>query len=266
MNCNMADDSAHSDPGVPLLVAHRGYAALYPENTLPSCEAALRAGACFIEIDVQLSADGVPVLFHDHNLARTTGHDALITDVDYAFLQTLDAGERQRLGNDHPFTAIPTLAEFAVLLQQWPRTKAFVEIKEESLDIFGRQRVLQQILETLTPVRERCIAISYDADVLGEIQAQAGWRTGWVLHRYDDDSHEQARSLSPDYLICNYTKLDDDRLWPGPWQWMLYEVTEVELALQLYQRGAQLIETMTIATLLEDDILATAACRQGNDQ
>ena len=262
----MAADSSHSDPGVPVLVAHRGYAALYPENTLPGCEAALRAGACFIEIDVQLSADGIPVLFHDHNLQRTTGHDALITDVDLPFLRTLDAGERQRLGNDHPYTAIPTLAEFATLLQQWPRAKAFIEIKEESLEVFGRQRVLQQILDTLTPVQDRCIAISYDAAVLSEITATDGWRTGWVLHRYDDDSHDQATRLSPDFLICNYKKIDTDRLWPGPWQWILYEITEVELAMQLHQRGAQLIETMTIATLLEDDILAKAACRQDNDQ
>ncbi|MGF1546037.1 MAG: glycerophosphodiester phosphodiesterase family protein, partial [Thiotrichales bacterium] len=52
------------------LVAHRGYALRYPENTLPAIEAALAAGARYVEIDVQLSADQVPVLFHDRSLMR----------------------------------------------------------------------------------------------------------------------------------------------------------------------------------------------------
>jgi len=260
----MAANSAESGPGVPTLVAHRGYAALYPENTLPACEAALQAGACYIEIDVQLTADGIPVLFHDHNLLRTTDHDALITDVDYPILRKLNAGERQRLGENSPFTPAPTLAEFAELLRQWPQAQAFIEIKEESLETFGRQRVVRQIVDTLTPVQTRCIAISYDTDVLQDIRALAAWRTGWVLHQYASHDYDLARALSPDYLICNYLKIGTDRLWPGPWQWMLYEVTEVQLAVQLCQRGAHLIETMAIGKLLQDKTLATAACRRRN--
>ena len=53
---------------IPELVAHRGYALHYPENTLIGIEAAIRAGARYVEVDVQLSADKVPVLFHDRTL------------------------------------------------------------------------------------------------------------------------------------------------------------------------------------------------------
>ncbi|ROQ91130.1 glycerophosphodiester phosphodiesterase [Desulfosoma caldarium] len=52
--------------------AHRGGAALGPENTLETAMLGFQAGAHFWELDVQLSADGVPVVIHDETLARTT--------------------------------------------------------------------------------------------------------------------------------------------------------------------------------------------------
>src|SRR5207244_2240185 len=55
---------------LPDLVAHRGYALRYPENTLVALDAAIRAGAKYVELDVQLSKDGFPVLMHDKTLAR----------------------------------------------------------------------------------------------------------------------------------------------------------------------------------------------------
>jgi len=256
----MTRHDSHTTDGIPLLVAHRGYTARYPENTLPGCEAALQAGACYLEIDIQLTADAVPVLCHDHNLLRTTGHDALITDTRSQQLHRLDAAERQRLGNALPPTAIPTLYEFVELLQQWPQAQAFIEIKEESLEVFGLQKVTRQVLDALAPVQARCILISYNADILRSVRQQGDWSTGWVLHDYDQASRDSAHSWLPDYLICNYRKVGDAPLWPGPWQWVLYEITDAKLALELYHRGAQMIETMTIGDLLQDPVLARGRC------
>jgi glycerophosphoryl diester phosphodiesterase len=58
---------------VPELIAHRGWPRRHPENSLPGIEAALMAGAGYVEVDVQLSADRVPVLFHDAGLERLCG-------------------------------------------------------------------------------------------------------------------------------------------------------------------------------------------------
>jgi glycerophosphoryl diester phosphodiesterase len=55
------------------LVAHRGYSAHYPENTMIAARAAIAAGACGIELDVQMCADGRFVVMHDDNLLRTCG-------------------------------------------------------------------------------------------------------------------------------------------------------------------------------------------------
>ena len=56
-----------------LTIAHRGEPVGHVENTLPAIEAALRAGADMVEIDIRLAADGVPVLLHDANLRRIWG-------------------------------------------------------------------------------------------------------------------------------------------------------------------------------------------------
>jgi len=50
---------------IPQLVAHWGFMARYPENSLEGLEASLRAGAPYIELDIQSTADGTLVLFHD---------------------------------------------------------------------------------------------------------------------------------------------------------------------------------------------------------
>lgn len=76
----------------PTIVGHRGFASIAPENTLVSYAEAIRAGAQFVECDVHLTADGVPVVVHDSNLKRTTGFDAEVRDVDSRLISQLDAG------------------------------------------------------------------------------------------------------------------------------------------------------------------------------
>ena len=63
---------------LPKVIGHRGAAAYAPENTLASFREARRRGAAWVEIDVKLTADGVPVLMHDDSLKRTTGVDRLV--------------------------------------------------------------------------------------------------------------------------------------------------------------------------------------------
>ncbi|MFS1882205.1 glycerophosphodiester phosphodiesterase, partial [Vibrio splendidus] len=55
-----------------MLTAHRGAASLAPENTLASIEQAAKVGANWVEIDTQLSADGIPMVFHDKTVNRCT--------------------------------------------------------------------------------------------------------------------------------------------------------------------------------------------------
>lgn len=77
--------------GRPSVIAHRGGSALGPEETLMSLAAAAPF-ADMLELDVHLSADGVPVCLHDDTLKRTTGVDAAVGERSAAELQALDAG------------------------------------------------------------------------------------------------------------------------------------------------------------------------------
>jgi glycerophosphoryl diester phosphodiesterase len=60
---------------LPRVIGHRGAAAYAPENTLASFREARRRGATWVEIDVKLTADGVPIIMHDDSLKRTMGID-----------------------------------------------------------------------------------------------------------------------------------------------------------------------------------------------
>src|SRR5436190_16478043 len=151
---------------LPELVAHRGYRLHYPENTLPAVEAALRAGARFVEIDVQLSRDRVPMVFHDDTLMRVCGVPGAIFDYTAAELKKFRASEYQRFGYRYATTRIPTLEEFAELLARHAGVTGFVELKQESLTRFGVDDMLARVCAVLAGVRDRAVIISYALDAL----------------------------------------------------------------------------------------------------
>jgi glycerophosphoryl diester phosphodiesterase len=76
----------------PLIIAHRGYMARYPENTLAAFRAAMDAGVDMIELDVVLSKDRRLVVIHDDSLGRTTNGTGLVRDHTLTELKKLDAG------------------------------------------------------------------------------------------------------------------------------------------------------------------------------
>lgn len=111
--------------------AHRGASAYAPENTLASFYLGWQMGANGIETDVQRSADGVLVLFHDDNLMRIAGLPMAIHDLTYAELLALDLGK----GKDEKYAGerIPTLEEF--LRHFGGKELHFaIEIKEEGVE------------------------------------------------------------------------------------------------------------------------------------
>jgi glycerophosphoryl diester phosphodiesterase len=79
-------------PRRPLRVAHRGASARAPENTLAAFKEAIRLDADAIEIDVHLSADGVPVVIHDDTVDRTTNGRGPVASIACRDLKRLDAG------------------------------------------------------------------------------------------------------------------------------------------------------------------------------
>ena len=99
----------------PLLIAHRGASAECPENTLAAFQRALDLGVAGLELDVQVTRDGVPVVFHDATLLRLAGRPGHIPRLTLAALRTV------RIHGE----PIPTLAEVLALA----RGRAIVQIE-----------------------------------------------------------------------------------------------------------------------------------------
>jgi glycerophosphoryl diester phosphodiesterase len=133
--------------GAPLLIAHRGGSALAPENTLLAFERALTWWrADILELDVQPTADGEVVVFHDATLDRTTDGSGPVAAHTLAQIRALDAGFRFTPdGVEYPFRGrgigVSTLSE---VLEAFPGVRVNVEIKDGR----AQERVWESIRET----------------------------------------------------------------------------------------------------------------------
>lgn len=103
-------------PG-PIPFAHRGGASDVPENTMPAFEYAVGLGYRYVETDVQVTADGVLVAFHDNDLRRTCGRPGRISDLPWSEVRTAMVDGR---------APIPLLDD---LLGEWPELRVNIDCK-----------------------------------------------------------------------------------------------------------------------------------------
>jgi glycerophosphoryl diester phosphodiesterase len=236
---------------VPTLVAHRGYPAQYPENTLVGIQAAVKAGARWFEFDVQIARDLVPFLCHDDTLERTAGLKRRIMDMSEAELASADVGESLRFGPRYAGTRPTPLSELATWLKQQPGVHAFVEIKEESLGHFGREIVVEKIMRALEPALAQCVIISFDAPCLTLARAFGAGPVGWAVRDASDVTQATAARLKPEYLFTAERRFAAlHAALRGGWKWAVYQVQDPALAVRLTQQGADLVETDAIGEML----------------
>lgn len=148
---------------LPKIIAHRGASAAYPENTLAAFRAASAAGAGWIEFDVMLAKDGVPVVIHDETVDRTTNGKARVDELTVKELQKLDAGQGEK---------IPTLKETLALLDSLG-LYANVELKPSRRDDFElARRTASATFESVKEhkVEEKILFSSFDWQALEFLQ------------------------------------------------------------------------------------------------
>jgi glycerophosphoryl diester phosphodiesterase len=242
----------------PEIVAHRGYAKRYPENTLSALDAAMRVGAPVVELDVQMTADGIPVVLHDESLRRTASRDLDIREITWEQARVLVVNEPARFGGRFRDERLPRLADFVALLEQRPGVHAMIEIKRGSAERFGVERMTDLVMQVLAPVRDRCTLISFVERSVAHAQA-AGWPSnGWCLNDMDDWHRDMATSLAPQVLLYDHKRVPASGLWQGAWDWALWEIVDADVALLWCRRGARYIETMAAGELLADPRLRSA--------
>ena len=237
-------------PDEPEIVAHRGDAEHFPENSLPGLEAAWRLGLRYAEFDVQLSADGVPYVIHDARLDRTTNSTGDLRLMKSGRLDGIDAGEPRRFGVQHAGTRLPRLADVAALMTGIPGAMAFVEMKRGSLVHHGRVFCIERILAALAGVLNRCTVISFDLEACRLARAASGGPIGWVFEGEFATQLQTLAALQPEFAFCDHRLLPaGDSLPRGSWAWAVYEVTDAGIARALHSRGVTLVESMAPARL-----------------
>ncbi|MFC4004826.1 glycerophosphodiester phosphodiesterase [Prauserella oleivorans] len=151
----------------PLTVAHRGYSAVAPENTLAAVEAGVRAGAEYVEIDARTTADGVPVLMHDSTVDRTTNGSGVVAELDAAYVTGLDAGS----WFSPAFAAqrVPTLAQALDVLAE-SGSGVLLEVKGPQPRA-GSRAIVSAVLEH--DLADRVLVQSFDERVLRDARELA---------------------------------------------------------------------------------------------
>lgn len=91
-------------------IAHRGASSIAPENTLAALKKAHQLGAKWVEFDVMLTSDEIPIIFHDDYLDRTTNYQGKVSETPYSEIEKLDAGSW--FAEEYQGEKIPTLADW----------------------------------------------------------------------------------------------------------------------------------------------------------
>lgn len=206
------------------ITGHRGAMAHAPENTAPSLALAADHGADEIELDIRLSADGVPVIIHDATLTRVT--DGRRTD-QVEDLTWAELAEVELDGGAELLRFEQVLAQTSLPLQ--------VELKAD-----GAAEVVAEILNEGRPDRKRCTLTSFQPDYLIKVAELMPWaRRGFIVGEYAEDALSTAVELGVQTLFTGWsgltpddvTRIHDRGLRAGGW--LLNEQSQARLAVDL---------------------------------
>lgn len=189
------------------LIGHRGLAALAPENTLASFEAAAQAGFNWVEFDLRLTKDNVLVIFHDDALDRTTNGDGLIAESDWRYLKTLNAG-----GWFHPYFRRERIPLFEAILPKLLEMGLYLNIELKTPPdptpfhcknlVQGLISVLQQHWPKNTPLP---LISSFNTALLAPIrEAFPDMPLGYLTETLDTNLIEQIAAQDNCALHCDY--------------------------------------------------------------
>jgi glycerophosphoryl diester phosphodiesterase len=257
---------AAAPSGGSVTIGHRGSAGLAPENTLAAIDLARRQAPDLIEIDVQLSADGVPVIMHDATLARTTNVEAVfpdragdpVTSFTYAELRRLDAGARY--GEAYAGERIPTLRE--VLQHAYPQLGVVIELKHPA----GSPGLVRVVVDELAAdqrwgdlaVQGRLTAISFDPAAVYEFHQLRVDVPVMVLGAVPDSDAELASYAAwADAWGTDYRALDPAdvaRVHGAGMRLNAYTVNSIDAMRGVIERGIDLVTSDYPGVLV--DVLA----------
>ncbi|PMG46449.1 glycerophosphoryl diester phosphodiesterase [Vibrio lentus] len=191
-----------------MITGHRGAASLAPENTLVSIEQAAKAGATWIEIDTQLSADGTPMVFHDKTVNRCTNGTGNIADLDLTALKALDAGSW--FGSEFIGTSIPTLSE---ALDKCLELELTLNLEIKIYDDKAIKPLVNQVIALIKQKNfpsEKLLISSFKKEALSLCQqTMPEVKRGFICEVWNDFSLESLKSLDLYSIHIDHRILDE---------------------------------------------------------
>lgn len=191
----------------PRLIGHRGAARLAPENTLIGFRKAASLGVTWVEFDVQLSMDNVPVLMHDATLERTTSGTGRVRARDYETLAELDAG--LWFGLEFAGERVPRLDQALDLLVRLDLS-ANVELKPLKGDEKVTAAAVAATLALHWPKHRPLIVSSFNHRALRAMRAVAPeWPRGFLVRKLDRTWRKQAEAIGCASIHCAHLYLTE---------------------------------------------------------
>ncbi len=181
------------------VIAHRGYSARAPENTLSAIDLAVEAGADAVEFDLQVTADDVPVLFHDDTLDRTSNATGSLHERMLVELRGLDAGAW--FGAAFAGEPIPTFSDALARTRNRFR-RVYPEIKRSASDAS-----LAYIVKAVTDLGrvEQIVIISMDWDALEKVRALTpDVGVGYIVEKASRAREGLARAAADPHALVDF--------------------------------------------------------------
>jgi glycerophosphoryl diester phosphodiesterase len=250
------------------VVAHRGDCQFYFENTSQSIIAAIENGIKCIEIDIQLTKDGVPVLYHDRNLTRMTAANSPVAKLNFNEICQLKLLPIEENINKKRDVKISSLQEIVELVQRYPEVTLFAEVKRVNFLSFSYRVVYQQIFKLLKPILTRVVVISFSYRFLRLCQQKSAQAIAYVLPTWQSYSAKMLTKLQPQYIFCNEELVPRDHLFSElhfsnhKAVWVLYEVAELTKVQEFHRRGVKYFETFFPVKLKAELLAAGMECNQ----
>ncbi|GAA4720205.1 glycerophosphodiester phosphodiesterase [Brevibacillus fulvus] len=185
-------------------MAHRGWSGKAPENTLAAINLALSEPAIgAIEIDVQITKDGIPVLMHDFTLERTTNGQGLLKDFTYEQLSALDAGSW--FGEAYSGERIPALEQ--VLQAVKGKCRLNIELKTAGGLYPDIAPKVVQLVEKYE-MKEQVMITSFDHETIKQVgELDPSLTTGLIILGQPVLLDEQLRATGATILSMGYPYL-----------------------------------------------------------
>lgn len=192
------------------VMAHRGLSSQAPENTLAAFSKAIEFGCTWIELDVQLTVDGIPVVFHDETLERCTSGSGKVTAMTCAQIRRFSAGEWFSAAFHNEM--VPTLEEVLTLVLAHS-IKVNIELKPyPGDDVIALCQAVTEVIHRVGIASEQVLVSSFNVSALQTLhRLLPECQRGLLWQEMPDNAFTLLNMLEAYSVHCDYRYLSEEQ-------------------------------------------------------